>query len=60
MSTHVTIRDVALRDGLQIEDPIPLEAKVEPWRPSSPPGSPEVEATAFRLPSKVLRTRRRG
>ena len=26
---HVTIRDVALRDGLQIETPIPLSAKLE-------------------------------
>ena len=26
---HVRIRDVSLRDGLQIEDPIPLEGKLE-------------------------------
>ena len=26
---HVTIREVALRDGLQIETPIPLSAKLE-------------------------------
>ncbi len=26
---HVDIRDVPLRDGLQIEDPIPLSAKLE-------------------------------
>ena len=29
MSTHVTIREVALRDGLQIEAPIPLAAKLD-------------------------------
>ena len=29
---HVDIREVALRDGLQIEDPIPLSAKVEDAR----------------------------
>ena len=27
--THVDIREVALRDGLQIEKPIPLSAKLE-------------------------------
>ena len=26
---HVDIRDVSLRDGLQIEDPVPLSAKLE-------------------------------
>ena len=26
---HVDIRDVSLRDGLQIENPIPLSAKLE-------------------------------
>ena len=53
MSTHVTIRDVALRDGLQIEDPIPLEAKVELLEAIVATGVTEVEATAFVSPSKV-------
>ena len=53
MSTHVTIRDVALRDGLQIEDPIPLEAKVELLAAIVATGVTEVEATAFVSPSKV-------
>jgi predicted regulator of Ras-like GTPase activity (Roadblock/LC7/MglB family) len=29
MGTHVDIREVALRDGLQIEKTIPLSAKLE-------------------------------
>ena len=29
LPTHVDIRDVSLRDGLQIEEPIPLSAKLE-------------------------------
>ena len=29
LSVHVDIRDVSLRDGLQIEDPIPLSAKLD-------------------------------
>ncbi|HNA52124.1 MAG TPA: hydroxymethylglutaryl-CoA lyase, partial [Mycobacterium sp.] len=29
MPEHVTIREVALRDGLQIETPISLAAKLE-------------------------------
>lgn len=53
MSTHVTIRDVALRDGLQIEEPIDLEAKVELLEAIVATGVTEVEATAFVSPSKV-------
>ena len=29
LPTHVDIREVSLRDGLQIEEPIPLAAKLE-------------------------------
>ena len=29
MNTHANIREVSLRDGLQIEKPIPLSAKLE-------------------------------
>ena len=29
LPAHVDIRDVSLRDGLQIEDPIPLSAKLD-------------------------------
>ena len=51
--THVTIREVALRDGLQIEDPIPLSAKLELLAAIAATGVREVEATAFVSPSKV-------
>ena len=50
---HVTIREVALRDGLQIEDPIPLSAKLELLAAIAATGVREVEATAFVSPSKV-------
>ena len=53
MSTHVTIREVALRDGLQIENPIPLSAKLELLAAIAATGVREVEATAFVSPSKV-------
>lgn len=50
---HVTIREVALRDGLQIETPIPLSAKLELLAAIAATGVHEVEATAFVSPSKV-------
>ncbi|ETA95031.1 MULTISPECIES: hydroxymethylglutaryl-CoA lyase [Mycobacterium avium complex (MAC)] len=53
MSTHVAIREVALRDGLQIEAPIPLSAKLELLAAVAATGVREVEATAFVSPSKV-------
>lgn len=53
MSAHVDIREVALRDGLQIEAPIPLSAKLELLAAVAATGVREVEATAFVSPSKV-------
>ena len=50
---HVTIREVCLRDGLQIEAPIPLSAKLELLEAVLATGVREVEATAFVSPSKV-------
>src|ERR1700758_4158747 len=50
---HVTIREVSLRDGLQIEQPIPLPAKLELLEAIAATGVREVEATAFVSPSKV-------
>jgi hydroxymethylglutaryl-CoA lyase len=50
---HVDIREVALRDGLQIEEPIPLAAKLELLRAVVATGVREIEATAFVSPSKV-------
>lgn len=49
----VAIREVSLRDGLQIEDPIPLSAKLELLDAVVATGVREVEATAFVSPSKV-------
>lgn len=49
----VTIREVALRDGLQIEVPIPLTAKIELLEAVVATGVREIEATAFVSPSKV-------
>jgi hydroxymethylglutaryl-CoA lyase len=53
LPSHVTIREVALRDGLQIETPISLSAKLELLEAVAATGVREVEATAFVSPSKV-------
>ncbi len=53
MTQHVDIREVSLRDGLQIEQPIPLAAKLELLAAVAATGVREVEATAFVSPSKV-------
>lgn len=53
MNRHVDIREVALRDGLQIEKPIPLSAKLELLAAVAATGVREVEATAFVSPTKV-------
>ncbi|MCG5431506.1 hydroxymethylglutaryl-CoA lyase [Mycobacterium sp. MYCO198283] len=53
MTEHVTIREVCLRDGLQIETPVPLRAKLDLLAAVAATGVREVEATAFVSPSKV-------
>jgi hydroxymethylglutaryl-CoA lyase len=53
LPAHVDIRDVSLRDGLQVEDPIPLSAKLELLAAVAATGVREMEATAFVSPSKV-------
>src|SRR5829696_6733522 len=53
LPAHVDIRDVSLRDGLQIEEPIPLPAKLELLAAVAATGVREMEATAFVSPSKV-------
>ena len=53
LPAHVTIRDVSLRDGLQIEEPIDLSAKLELLAAVAATGVREMEATAFVSPSKV-------
>ncbi|TVY06309.1 hydroxymethylglutaryl-CoA lyase [Mycolicibacterium porcinum] len=53
LPTKIDIREVCLRDGLQIETPIPLSAKVAILEAIVATGVREVEATAFVSPSKV-------
>ncbi|MCF6389048.1 hydroxymethylglutaryl-CoA lyase [Mycobacterium sp. MBM] len=53
LPAKVDIREVCLRDGLQIEDPIPLSAKIGILEAIVATGVREVEATAFVSPSKV-------
>src|SRR4029453_5010240 len=53
LPAHVDIRDVSLRDGLQIEEPIPLSAKLELLAAVAVRGVREMEGTAFVSPSKV-------
>jgi hydroxymethylglutaryl-CoA lyase len=53
LPVHVDIREVSLRDGLQIEAPIPLAAKLELLEAVAATGVKEVEATAFVSPTKV-------
>lgn len=53
LPAHVDIREVCLRDGLQIEEPISLAAKIELLEAVVATGVREVEATAFVSPSKV-------
>jgi len=53
LPSHVTIREVCLRDGLQLEDPLPTSAKVELLEAIIATGVREIEATAFVSPSKV-------
>jgi hydroxymethylglutaryl-CoA lyase len=53
LPSRVDIREVSLRDGLQIEKPIPLSAKLELLAAVAATGVREVEATAFVSPTKV-------
>ncbi|WP_174813269.1 hydroxymethylglutaryl-CoA lyase [Mycobacterium botniense] len=53
MPSHVDIREVSLRDGLQIESPIGLSAKLDLLGAVAATGVREVEACAFVSPSKV-------
>lgn len=48
----VAIREVALRDGLQIEQPIPLRAKLELLSAIAATGVREVEVTSFVSPPR--------
>ena len=53
--SRVDIREVSLRDGLQIEKPIPLSAKLELLAAVAATGVREVEATRVRLARRRCR-----
>ncbi|WP_422748781.1 hydroxymethylglutaryl-CoA lyase [Mycobacterium sp. WMMD1722] len=53
LPAKVVIREVCLRDGLQIERPVPLSKKLALLEAVAATGVREVEATAFVSPSKV-------
>ncbi len=49
----VTIRDVGPRDGLQVEQPLPVARRVEPIRALAAAGVSEIEVAAFVSPKAV-------
>jgi len=51
--SSVSIREVGLRDGLQIEEPVPTEAKVRMLEALVATGVPRIELTAFVSPRAV-------
>jgi hydroxymethylglutaryl-CoA lyase len=53
LPTAVDIREVGLRDGLQLEDPVPLESKLAMIAAIAATGIRRVEATAFVSPRAV-------
>lgn len=53
LPAEVSIREVCLRDGLQLEDPLPTAAKLELLAAIVATGVREIEATAFVSPTKV-------
>lgn len=50
---YVNIREVGLRDGLQIEDPVPTQAKIRLLEALVATGVPRIELTAFVSPRAV-------
>ncbi|GAA4392241.1 hydroxymethylglutaryl-CoA lyase [Tsukamurella soli] len=50
---HLEIREVGLRDGLQLEDPVPLAAKLALLDAIAVTGVREIEATSFVSPTAV-------
>lgn len=53
LPASVSIREVGLRDGLQIEAPVPTARKLELLRALAGTGLPRIEATAFVSPRAV-------
>lgn len=51
--TEVSIREVGPRDGLQIEDPVPLSEKLRLLEALVATGVPRIEATSFVSPRAV-------
>jgi hydroxymethylglutaryl-CoA lyase len=53
LPTSVDVREVGMRDGLQLEDPVPLEAKLEMLEALVAAGVRRIEATSFVSPKAV-------
>src|SRR6478672_13156564 len=53
LPTSVDVREVGMRDGLQLEDPVPLDAKLEMLETLVATGVRRIEATSFVSPKAV-------
>src|SRR5690349_12697062 len=53
LPTSVDVREVGMRDGLQLEAPVPLEAKLEMLEALVATGVRRIEATSFVSPKAV-------
>ena len=53
LPSRVTVREVGPRDGLQAEDPLPVEARVRLIEALSATGVPAIEAVSFVSPKAV-------
>ena len=53
LPAQVSVREVGPRDGLQLEDPVPTEGKLELLRALAAAGLPRIEATSFVSPRAV-------
>src|SRR6478609_7291428 len=53
LPTAVDVREVGMRDGLQLEAPVPLEAKLEMLEALVATGVRRIEATSFVSPKAV-------
>ena len=53
LPASVDVREVGMRDGLQLEAPVPLEAKLEMLEALVATGVRRIEATSFVSPKAV-------
>jgi hydroxymethylglutaryl-CoA lyase len=53
LPTTVDVREVGMRDGLQLEEPVPLGAKLEMLEALVATGVRRIEATSFVSPKAV-------